>query len=52
MFASGWCPCLIFCRHNQEVLIETLQQENAKFTESSAMKELRQTVSYWVLSDT
>ncbi|WAQ97205.1 BL1S6-like protein [Mya arenaria] len=29
--------------HNQEVLIETIQQENAKFTESAAMQELRDT---------
>ncbi|XP_052781792.1 adhesion G-protein coupled receptor G2-like [Mya arenaria] len=30
--------------HNQEVLIETIQQENAKFTESAAMQELRDTM--------
>lgn len=30
--------------HNQEVLIETIQQENSKFTESAPMKELLQTM--------
>lgn len=30
--------------HNQEVLIETIQQENAKFTDSVAMKKLTDTM--------
>lgn len=30
--------------HNQEVLIETVQQENSKFSDSAAMKQLIQTM--------
>lgn len=30
--------------HNQEVLIETVQQENSKFTDSASMKQLIQTM--------
>ncbi|XP_045214193.2 biogenesis of lysosome-related organelles complex 1 subunit 6-like [Mercenaria mercenaria] len=30
--------------HNQEVLIETVQQENSKFTESASMKQLIETM--------
>ena len=38
------------CRENQRILIETIQQENAKFTECQAYTEVFDTVSGFLLS--
>jgi len=37
-----YCACI---SESQLILIETLQQENAKFTESQAIEEVTHTVS-------
>ena len=37
--------CCIFYSESQLILIETLQQENAKFAESQALEEVTRTVS-------